>query len=197
MTSQVSFSTVANGNAPAHRFIRALANTAVPIVAVVEGVAVGPRAVGIGTTMLLHCDFVYATARARFSMPFINLAVVPEAGSSLLLPRLVGHLRAAELLMLGESFDGTKAREFGIVSEICEPGDLSATALETAKKLAAKSRSALRATKALLKRDLESLGARIDAEILSFTGQLKTVAAREQLTAFLEKRSADPMKCRD
>ena len=178
--------------APSHRFIRALANTTLPLIAAVDGVAVV-----IGTTMLFHCDFVYATARARFSLPFINLAVVPEAGSSLLLPRLVGHLRAAELLMLGESFNGIQARQLGIVSEICEPADLLARAGATAAKLAAKSRSALRETKALLKRNTESLNDRIDAEISSFTTQLKSDAARELMGAFMEKRSPDPKKCLD
>jgi enoyl-CoA hydratase/carnithine racemase len=178
--------------APSHHFIRALVRTTVPMIAAVDGVAVG-----IGTTMLLHCDFVYATARARFSLPFINLAVVPEAGSSLLLPRLVGHLRAAELLMLGEAFDGIQAKDYGMVSDICTPEELMGRATATALKLAAKSRSALRETKALLKRDAEALGERVDAEIASFSEQLKSGAARELMGAFMEKRPPDPSKCKD
>lgn len=171
---------------PAHRFIRALTNSTVPLIAAVDG-----HAVGIGTTLLLHCDFIYATAGAKFRLPFTDLGLCPEAGSSLLLQRLIGYPRAAELLLLGEAFDGTTAMKLGLVSALCEPDRLLATAQETARKLAAKPRAALRATKALMRRPEEQLGARVEAEIARFAELLEMPAAQEIMTAFVEKRPPD------
>lgn len=174
------------GARPAHGLIRALTNATVPLIAAVDG-----PAVGIGTTLLLHCDFVYATPEARLSLPFVNLGVCPEAGSSLLLPRLVGHLRAAELLLLGEPFDGRAAHAMGLVSALCAAPELLSTALATAARLAAKPRAALRASKALLKRAEEPLNQRVDLEIERFSALLGEPAAREIMSAFVEKRSPD------
>lgn len=171
---------------PAHALLQALAASTVPLVAAVDG-----PAVGIGTTLLLHCDFVCATPDARLSLPFVNLGVCPEAGSSLLLPRLVGYPRAAALLMLGEAFDGRAAFEAGIVTRLCDAATLFDDALAIARQLAGKPRDALRATKALMKRAEEPLQARIDAEVAVFSELLTRPAAREIMTAFVEKRAPD------
>jgi enoyl-CoA hydratase/carnithine racemase len=176
-------------NDSATRFLFALEATPVPVVAAVNGLAVG-----VGTTMLLHCDQVYAAESAWFTMPFVNLGVVPEAGSSMLLPRQVGYQKAAELLMLGEPFDAMTAQQAGIVCRVCTDDSLLASARETACKLAAKPRAALRATKQLLKRDSESYKERMEAEMQEFVVQIQSPASREIMTAFVEKRKPDPAK---
>lgn len=172
--------------APVFRFIDALPACPVPVVAAVDG-----PAAGIGTTMLLHCDLVYASTRTRFVLPFVNLALVPEAGSSLLLPRLAGLQRASELLMLGEPFDAARGAEIGLVNAVCEPDAVEATALAAARKLAAKPRAALRATKALLRREPEPVAARIDIELAEFDRHLDSPHAREAFSAFLQRRPPD------
>ena len=171
---------------PVYRFINGLLNTDVPIVAAVDGFAVG-----IGTTMLLHCEQVFATARATFSMPFINLGILPEAGSSMLLAENCGYQKAAELLMLGESFNGREALQAGIVAHLVEPEELLENALETARKLAAKPRDALRATKRLMRRPKEPLDERVQRENELFLKFLSSPEAREAMAAFLEKRKPD------
>ena len=181
--------TDAHAPRPAHRFIRALTDATVPLVAAVDG-----DAVGIGTTLLLHCDFIFATARARFRLPFVDLGLCPEAGSSLLLPRLAGHVRAAELLMLGDAFDGDRAYELGIVTAVCEPDALFERANAIALRLAQKPRAALRMTKALMRRPEERVDARVEAEIAQFAELLDLPAAREIMTAFVEKRAPDKTK---
>jgi len=173
-------------DAPVYRFIANMVTTDVPVVAAVDGVAVG-----IGTTMLLHFEQVFATERSRFSLPFINLALVPEAGSSMQLVEACGYQKAAELLMLGEPFTGGQARDYGIVAQICEPQDLMEQALATAHKLAAKPKDALRATKRLIRRAKESLGERIQAETKLFSQGLASPAAKEAFSAFFEKRAPD------
>ena len=177
------------GARPAHGLIRALVEGTVPLIAAVDG-----PAVGIGTTLLLHCDFVYATPDAKLSLPFVNLGVCPEAGSSLLLARLVGYLRAAELLLLGEPFDGTAAHAMGLVSALCAPEDLLAVAQATANRLAKKPREALRVSKALMKRAEEPVNTRVEVEIEQFSALLARPAAREIMTAFVEKRAPDPAR---
>ena len=171
---------------PASVFLAALPRARKPLVAAVAG-----PAIGIGTTMLLHCDLVYAADNARFSLPFINLAVVPEAGSSMLLPRLAGYQRAAELLMLGEPFGAQRAHEVGIVSRVVSPDDLLAEALGAARKLAQKPPGAMVATKALLKRDPESVATRIEAENRIFSKLLVAPEAQEEVSAFFERRKPD------
>jgi len=170
-------------DSPVNRFISKMVSTDVPIVAAVDGVAVG-----IGTTMLLHFEQVFATERARFALPFINLALVPEAGSSMLLVEACGYRKAAELLMLGEPFTARQALDYGIVSQLCEPQELMARALGAARVLATKPRDALRATKRLLRRAREPLAERVLAEGEVFSRCLDAPAAREAMQAFFEKR---------
>jgi enoyl-CoA hydratase/carnithine racemase len=173
-------------DAPVFRFIAGLVGTDVPLVAAVDGVAVG-----IGTTLLLHCDYVVASDRSRFSLPFINLALVPEAGSSMLLVEACGYRKAAELLMFGEPFSADRALDCGIVSRICAPGDVMERAREAAALLAAKPRGALRATKRLLRRAREPMADRVRAEGLLFGECLESPEAKEAFRAFLEKRAPD------
>src|SRR6201981_1206854 len=137
------------GESAQSRLMNAFVNFDKPLVAAVHGAAIGG-----GTTMLTHCDFVYAGESAKFQMPFINLALVPEFGSSCIIPARIGHLRAAELIMLGSSFDAKRAAELGLVTQVVPDQKLLATASETAQKLAAKSAGALRASKRLMKRPL-------------------------------------------
>jgi enoyl-CoA hydratase/carnithine racemase len=173
-------------DSPVHRFIGKIVSTDVPIVAAVDGFAVG-----IGTTMLLHFDQVVATKRARFSLPFIKLGLVPEAGSSMLLAQECGYRKAAELLLLGEPFSSAEALQFGIVSQLCETDELMEQALAIAYKLAANPSGALRATKKLMKRPQEPLAHRILAETEAFSKRLASPAAKEAMTAFMEKRAPD------
>ena len=168
------------------RFINNMVSTDVPLMAAVEGVAVG-----IGTTMLLHFDQVLASENARFSLPFINLGLVPEAGSSALLVNACGYKKAAELLMQGDMFLSAKALECGIVSRVCPPQNLQQEALAAARALAAKPVDALRATKRLLRRPPEPLAQRVEAERDTFGHCLATPIAREAMTAILEKRAPD------
>lgn len=170
----------------ASAFLKALANNETPTVAAVNGLAVG-----VGVTMLLHCDFVYAAESATFQMPFINLGLVPEAASTMLLPRLAGHPKAAELLMLGERFSPQTAVEIGLATAVLPDGELLAKARETAAKLAAKPPVALRATRRLMRRPPEGIVERMAAEGEAFVAQLQSPEAREAMTAILEKRPPD------
>jgi len=133
---------------PGLQFLSAISTARKPVVAAVSGLAVG-----IGVTMLLHCDLVYAGAGATFQMPFVNLGLCPEAGSTLLLPRIMGHQKAAELLLLGEAFSAAKACSLGIVTEVCPDSEVFATARTRALQLAAQPAAAVRLAKNLLKRD--------------------------------------------
>jgi enoyl-CoA hydratase/carnithine racemase len=172
---------------PALRFLGGVANAKKPVVAAVHGMAVG-----IGVTILLHCDLVYAADTARLVMPFVNLGIVPEAGSTVLLPALVGHQRAAELLMLGAPITAQRAYELGLVNAVVAPEGLLATALEAAQKLAEKPAGALRATKALLRKAGQAeLERAIREEVEVLNERLASPECREALTAFLEKRKPD------
>jgi enoyl-CoA hydratase/carnithine racemase len=158
-----------------------------PVIAAVQGAAIGG-----GTTMLTHCDFVYAGQSAKFQMPFINLGVVPEFGSSCSVPARIGHIRAAELILLGMPFDAQRAAELGFVTQIVSDQNLLATATETARKLAAKPAGALLASKRLLKRPFrEQIKAAMKLENEEFSVLVRSDDAKEALTAFLEKRSPD------
>jgi enoyl-CoA hydratase/carnithine racemase len=169
---------------PALQFLRALAKCRKPIVAAVNGVAVG-----IGTTMLLQCDLVVADSDTRFSLPFINLGLVPEGASSLLLPRIMGHQRASELLMLGDVFDAALAERFGLVNRVSTPGEAEIVAMALAQTLAAKAPNALLTTKALLKGGMNTaVLTRIDEEGRHFGLQLHSAEFREAIQAFMEKR---------
>jgi enoyl-CoA hydratase/carnithine racemase len=172
----------ATSDAPVYEFMRALSNCPVPVIAAVDGVAVG-----IGTTMLLHCDFVYATTNSMFMMPFINLAVVPEFASSLLLPMRTGYLKAAEMLLLGEKFDAVAALQYGIINQICDTENLLATATATAEKLVSKPRSALIQSKALMRRDPEPLAQRIEIESQIFSKMVAAPEAQEAINKILKR----------
>ena len=169
---------------PVFRFMHTIANVTKPIVAAVDGFAVG-----IGSTVLLHCDVVYAADDTRFIMPFVNLALCPEAGSALAIPRAAGHRRAAEALFFGEPFDAELAVALGLVTSVLPAADVHAHARKRARQLAAKPARALRATKALLKRvDQPALNAQIDAESIEFCDLLKSDELKEAIGAFFEKR---------
>ena len=171
---------------PVWRFLCSIASATRPIVAAVQG-----PAVGIGTTMLLHCDIVVASEDAMLRLPFVDLGLVPEAASSLLLPRTMGHRRAAAMLMLGEALDARTALAQGIVSHVVPVADLQATALELARRLAAKAPAALRQTKALMKGDGAAVQARMEQEGAVFAAQLKSPEVAEAIAAFFEKRAPD------
>lgn len=167
---------------PGTLFIRALAVFEKPLVAAVEG-----PAIGIGTTLCFHCDLVYAAPSARFQMPFVNLGLVPEAGSSLLAPQRFGYAKAAEAILLAESFDAAAARELGLVNAIVEPGELYAHALDKARALAAKPRDALLATRRLMRGDPAVLKARMDEELRLFGEAVRSPQARAAFMAFMQK----------
>jgi enoyl-CoA hydratase/carnithine racemase len=168
-------------------FLDAVTHVDKPLVAAVNGVAVG-----IGTTMLLHCDLVYAGQDAKFALPFVNLGLCPEAASSFLLPALVGYQRAAELLLLGEPFDAAKAHAIGLVTEVV-PNDLSLEAAgQAARKLAAKPPASVRLTKQLLKAQTKAMmEAALAEELRHFRERLVSAEAKEAFSAFLEKRRPD------
>lgn len=173
--------------APVFRFLHTLASFPKPLLAAVCG-----PAVGIGTTLLFHCDLIYAGDNAAFSMPFVNLALCPEAGSSLLAPRLLGYHRAAEALLLGEPFMAEAALEVGLVNRVVPPAEASNLAQAQARKLAAKPLASLMETKRLMKQGHQGeLIARIREEGESFRRMLGEPAAREAFGAFMEKRKPD------
>ncbi len=175
------------GPSAAFRFISSLPTLQKPRVA-----AGGGAAVGIGTTMLLHCDVVYASPGARFHMPFVSLGLVPEAASSLLLPMVAGYQRAAELLLLARPFDAAKAHAAGIVTEIVPESELLERARDTALALAALPAASVRLSKQLLKRQLGGLiAAQMEEERRHFSAQLGSPEAKEAMTAFFEKRKPD------
>jgi enoyl-CoA hydratase/carnithine racemase len=176
-----------SGESPQSRLMDALINFDKPVVAAVQGAAIGG-----GTTMLTHCDFVYAGESTQFQMPFINLAVVPEFGSSYSVPARIGYLRAAELILLGIPFDATRAAELGLVTQVISDKDVLARATETAGKLAAKPAEALQASKRLMKQPFrEQIKAAMKAENENFSALIRSEDAKEALTAFLEKRKPD------
>ena len=167
------------GEFPAGRFIKKLAAFGKPLVAAVEGLAIG-----IGTTLCFHCDLVYATPDARFQMPFVNLGLMPEAGSSLLAPLRFGYAKAAEYLMLGEPFSGESARDLGLVNETVEAAQLLTLALHKAEALAAKPRAAILATRRLMRGDPTALETRMAAETEAFRAALASPEARGAFQAF-------------
>jgi enoyl-CoA hydratase/carnithine racemase len=174
-------------DSPVFRFLRGIATFAKPLVAAVNG-----PAVGVGTTMLLHCDLVYAGESARFSTPFAQLALCPEAASSLLLPATAGYHRAAEMLMLGEAIGPLEAREMGFVNAVLPDEKTIPHALARAAALARLPASSLRATKRLMKQGRqEAIARQMAAEGAEFAAMLRSPEAREAFSAFLEKRKPD------
>ena len=175
------------GESPQAQLMNALTEFDKPLIAAVQGAAIGG-----GTTMLLHCDFVYAGESAKFQMPFINLALVPEFGSSSIVPARIGHLRAAELILLGSPYDAKRAAELGLVTQIVPDQELLSIATATAQKLAAKPAGALQASKRLMRQPFrQQVAAAMKAENEEFSAQVRSADAKEALTAFLEKRKPD------
>ncbi|KHK89344.1 enoyl-CoA hydratase [Novosphingobium malaysiense] len=171
------------GGEAAFEFVRAIATFDKPLVAAVQGLAVG-----IGTTMLFHCDLVYAAPDARFIMPFVDLGLVPEAASSLLAPATFGHARAAALLLLGEPMLAPDAHQAGLLTALVPAEDLLAHARARAAALMAKPPQALQATRRLMKGDPAAIAARIDEEARVFREAIASPEAREAFSAFFEKR---------
>lgn len=172
------------GESPQARLGNALLNFDKPVIAAVKGVAVGG-----GTTLLTHCDFVYAAENTRFQLPFVNLGLVPEFGSSWSLPARSGYIRAAELFLLGQPFGPEVAVQVGLVTRIVPDDKLLATAMDTAEKLAAKPIGALRASKRLLRGSARAqLEQAIKAETEEFSSRVRSDEVKEVFTAFLEKR---------
>src|SRR3954469_6410730 len=180
------------GATPQAQLMNALTDFDKPLIAAVHGAAIGG-----GTTMLTHCDFVYAGESAKFQMPFINLAVVPEFGASCSVPARIGHIRAAELILLGLPFDARRAADLGLVTQVVPDQTLLATASETARELAAKPAGALQASKRLMKQSFrEQIKAAMKAENEEFSAQVRSADAKEALSAFLQKRLPDFTKTR-
>lgn len=177
---------ITDESAPVVQFLFALAQSTVPLLAAVDG-----PAVGIGSTLLLHCDYVLAAKSAKLHFPFVNLALPPEGGSTYLLSKQLGHARAAELLMLGETFDGEKAAELGIANECCEADALMERIMMVAEKFAAKPPRAIRKAKKLLKADQEEVIRQIRLEMKEFVESLSSPECHEALAAFLQKREPD------
>ena len=177
----------AGTDSPVFRFLRGIAAFPKPLVAAVCG-----PAVGVGTTMLFHCDLVYAGDNAAFSMPFVNLGLCPEAGSSLLVPQMLGYHRAAEALLLGEPFMAEAALEVGLVNRIVPPTEANSVARLIAQKLAAKPAASLAETKRLMKKNTQQqVQAQMADEGASFSRLLGEPAAKEAFSAFMAKRKPD------
>jgi len=175
----------ARGGQNVSRFVQTIARATRPLVAAVQG-----RAVGIGTTMLLHCDFVVLAENALLSTPFVNLALVPEAASTLLMPLRIGYARAYEMFALGEAVDAKTALQLGIVNRVVPLQRLHAEVSSIAVRLAERPTGSLAATKRLM-RNAELLAAQISAESKTFAERLQTAEAREAFAAFAEKRAPD------
>jgi enoyl-CoA hydratase/carnithine racemase len=180
------------GDSPQYQLAKALIKFSKPLVAAVQGAAIGG-----GTTILTHCDFVYAGESTRFKLPFIDLALVPEFASSYSLPARIGYLRAAELFLLGQPFDAHRAAELGLVTSVVPDAELLATATATAQKLAEKPTGSLRATKRLLKQPFrEQSEQAVQAEGEEFTARVRSAESKEAFTAFMEKRRPDFAKAK-
>ena len=172
---------------PACRFMFAVARATKPVIAAVHG-----SAVGIGVTILLHCDLVYAAGDATLMMPFVNLGIVPEAGSTVLVPLLIGHQRAAELFMLSAPMTAQRAYELGFVNAVVPLDKLMETALGAAQAVAEKPLAALRATKALMKKPwAAAVEQAMQEELKVLSDRLTSPECREALMAFLQKRKPD------
>ena len=171
---------------PVQRFLQALVNLDKPIIVAVNGLAVG-----VGLTMLLHSDLVYMADHARLQAPFVDLALVPEAASSLLLPARIGHAKAAEIFMLGKWITAREAETLGIATAVCAAGELMAVASKAAAKLARKAPNSLQLTKRLMRGDKDAILTRMKQEGIHFGAQLQSAEVAEAITAFFEKRAPD------
>jgi enoyl-CoA hydratase/carnithine racemase len=174
-------------SSPTIRFLKQLPATHKPLIAAVAG-----PAVGIGTTMLLHCDLVYADPNTRFQLPFVTLGLCPEAASSFLLPQIFGHPRAAEMLLLGDPFSATQALEMGLINGITPAGEVIATAAIKARQMAERPAASLLLTKALLKRaHARQVEETMNEELGHFGERLASPEAAEAFRAFFERRKPD------
>lgn len=188
----VDFMKVANsggggGDSAVIRFMNALSAFPKPVVAAVTGLAIG-----VGVTLLLHCDLIYAGEGARFTMPFVNIGIVPEYASTYLMPRIMGHARAMELVLFGEPFSAAHARECGLVNEVLPADQVEARAMERALKLADQPPNAMRTTKRLMKRWTDNtIAEAIPLEAFHFVPMLSQPEAQEAIGAFLQKRKPD------
>ncbi|AZG74655.1 enoyl-CoA hydratase-related protein [Shewanella livingstonensis] len=169
-------------NHPTVKFLFCLLDLKKPVVAAVTGAAVG-----IGTTLLLHCDLVYADDNAKFQMPFVNLALVPEAASSILLPLIVGQQKAAELILLGEAFDAETAEKLTIINRVVAQDELISFSLTQAKKLAALPPLSMQASKRLLRHNQAEVKAQMKLELVEFAERLQSDEAKQRFQAFLKK----------
>ncbi|QFY59254.1 crotonase/enoyl-CoA hydratase family protein [Rhizobium grahamii] len=163
-------------------FLYALVRSQKPVVSGVDGLAIG-----IGTTMHLHCDLTIASVRSQFRTPFVDLALVPEAASSLIAPRVMGHQRAFALLAAGEAFSGEEAKSAGIVWRLCPPEEVETAALKAASALAAKPPEALRIARDLIRGDRDEIIARIDEEARHFSARLHSAEAKSAFEAFMRR----------
>ncbi len=174
-------------NAPVFQFMRALVGCEKPVVAAVTGAAIG-----IGTTMLLHCDFVFVSDESRLAMPFVGLGLVPEFASSLIVPRLMGHTKAAEKLLLGDPFTGDEAAECGIANRVLPAAEVQAHARRVAERFNALAPSAVRESKRLMRRhSAEEVMDTIKVEAEIFGARLRSPEAMEAFQAFFQKRQPD------
>ncbi|MCR9161727.1 MAG: enoyl-CoA hydratase [Nannocystaceae bacterium] len=177
----------ASMDSPVGRVLGILPKLRTPLIAAVDGAAVG-----IGTTLLMHCDLVYCSDRSKFKMPFVPLGLCPEAGSSYLLPRMAGRVKATELLLLGKTFDGATALDIGLVNEVLPPDAVDARAAEVAREVAALPPASVRLTKALIgqaSRDLLLEAMKREGD--EFIGRLRSPEAAEAMQAFFQKRAPD------
>jgi enoyl-CoA hydratase/carnithine racemase len=163
-------------------FLFALAESPKPLIAAADG-----PAIGIGVTLLMHCDLAFASSRSSFQTPFVNLGAVPEAASSLIAPRLMGHVRAFELLVMGEIFSAERAREAGLINRVYEPEEVEAAAMAAAASLANKPQEAVSLSRRLLKGDPAETKARMQEEVELFAARLRSAEAIAALQAFLQK----------
>lgn len=174
-------------DSPVAQFLKILPTFTKPLIAAVEGIAIG-----VGTTMLLHCDLAYAGRDSQFRMPFVNLGLCPEAGSSYLLPKIMGHTRASELLLLGDVFDTEKALEYGIINSITDSGAALDAALEAAQKIAKQPPAAVRLCKSLTRQgSAQALEDAMSLEGKEFVQRLTSPEAAEAFSAFAERREPD------
>ena len=175
-----------SNDSPVVKFLLRISSTDIPIIAAVNG-----PAIGVGTTMLLHCDKVFATEDSNFATPFTSLGVVPEAGSSLLMPKYLGYQTAARLLMFSESLSCDEALSCGLISQKCESSDLLNNALAEAKKIAKLPKNTVRKAKMMMRRVEEPLTDRVIYEMQEFGSALHSPESREAMLAFIEKRPPD------
>jgi enoyl-CoA hydratase/carnithine racemase len=175
-----------NREGSASRFLPTISSMQKPLVAAVNG-----PAIGVGSTMLMHCDLIIAVRSARFVMPFTSLGLVPEAGSSLLFPRLLGHQRASALLLLGEPMDAATAHQWGFVNRVVDDTELMVTAHDLARRLAALPPQAVRLTKRLMRQGAADLAGRMEEELTLFRQRVASPEAAEAFRAFMEKRKPD------